>query len=93
MTQDIYNQEKKINSNDFNAFELHALTKKNSLYFMLQYVYKKFFFEESLKIDQAKFQNFSMKLQASYRDVIYHSSVHAADVVQNVYYYLMNGGA
>lgn len=29
----------------------------------------------------------------SYRDVTYHSCVHAADVVQNVYYYLLAGGA
>lgn len=28
-----------INSNNFNAFDLHQLTKQNSLYFMLQYVY------------------------------------------------------
>lgn len=34
-----------------------------------------------------------MRLQISYRDVPYHSCVHAADVVQNVYYYLLAGGA
>lgn len=34
-----------------------------------------------------------MKLQSSYRDNPYHTSIHAADVVQNVYYYLIAGGA
>lgn len=35
----------------------------------------------------------SMKLQAAYRDNPYHTAVHAADVVQNVYFYLGYGGA
>ena len=37
--KDIVQFEALINSNNFNAFELHTATKKNSLYFMMQYVY------------------------------------------------------
>eukprot|EP00347_Sterkiella_histriomuscorum_P006963 403350769 len=92
-TKDIMHFESLINSNDFNAFELHSLTKNNSLYFMLQYMFQRFDFQEQLMIDQNKYQVFSMKLQAAYRDNPYHTAVHAADVVQNVYYYLGNGGA
>lgn len=82
-----------INSNNFNAFELHKETKMNSLYFMLQYVSKKFNFELKLDMDPKKYMKFSQKLQTAYREVPYHTSVHAADVVQNVYYYLNSGGA
>jgi len=70
-----------INSNDFNAFELHNETKKNSLYFMLQYVNQKYNFEGVLKFDAKKYMKFSKKLQAAYRDNFYHTSIHAADVV------------
>ena len=85
--------EELVNSNNFNCFELHSLTKKNSLYFMLQYVYQKYNFEEHMDISPIKFQRFSQKLQSAYRDNIYHTSVHGADVTQNVYYYLTGGGA
>ena len=35
----------------------------------------------------------SLKLQAAYRsDNHYHTAIHAADVVQNVYYYLLSTG-
>ena len=35
VTKEIMMLENAINSNKFNAFELHSVTKKNSLYFML----------------------------------------------------------
>eukprot|EP00349_Pseudokeronopsis_sp_Brazil_P002326 CAMPEP_0202972114 /NCGR_PEP_ID=MMETSP1396-20130829/33502_1 /ASSEMBLY_ACC=CAM_ASM_000872 /TAXON_ID= /ORGANISM="Pseudokeronopsis sp., Strain Brazil" /LENGTH=215 /DNA_ID=CAMNT_0049702179 /DNA_START=1064 /DNA_END=1711 /DNA_ORIENTATION=- len=59
----------------------------------MQYVYQKFTFAEQLKINSQKFVKFSLRLQQAYRDNPYHSSIHAADVVQNVYYYLNEGGA
>lgn len=60
---------------------------------MLQYVYQKFKFQEKLKISSFKYQQFALKLQSSYRENPYHTSIHAADVVQNVYYYLQIGAA
>lgn len=89
VTKEVMMFENSINSNNFNAFELHSVTKKNSLYFMLQYVYQKFSFGESLKIKANKFQFFSTKLEAAYRDNIYHTAIHAADVLQNVYFYIV----
>lgn len=44
---------------------------------------------ENLKIDNHKYAVFSNKLQASYRDNLYHTAIHAADVLQNVYYYIV----
>jgi cAMP-specific phosphodiesterase 4 len=44
-------------------------------------------------MDSQKYVKFSLRLQNAYRENPYHSSVHAADVVQNVYYYLIGGGA
>ena len=48
---------------------------------MMQYVYQKFDFNEAVKIDVTKYQTLSMKLQSSYRDNLYHTSVHAGDVL------------
>lgn len=79
--KDIMQFETQINSNNFDAFELHQVTKKNSLYFMLQYIYQRFDMGEQLHFDTTKFQVLSMKLQAAYRDNMYHNAVHAADVV------------
>ena len=85
-----------INSNNFNAFDLHNVTKRNSLYFMMQYMFQKFDIGEQLRIDPAKYQRLSLKMQGAYRDtipsVIYHNSIHGADVLQAVYYYLYNAG-
>ncbi|CDW84348.1 3 5-cyclic nucleotide phosphodiesterase family protein [Stylonychia lemnae] len=93
VTKDIMQFEQLINSNEFDAFELHSVTKKNSLYFMLQYMYQRFDLENQMGINASKFQVFSMKLQATYRDNPYHNPIHAADVVQNVFLYLSMGGA
>ena len=55
MAREIVQFENLINSNNFNAMDLHHATKKNSLYFMLQYVYQKFEFGEQLRIDAKKY--------------------------------------
>jgi len=96
-SRDISLFESTINSNVFNAFELHGITKNNSLYFMLQYMYQKFEFGSQLKgFEAAKYQNLSLSIQGAYRDsdptVRYHTSFHAADVVQQVYFYLFGAG-
>jgi hypothetical protein len=51
-----------INSNNFNAFDLHNVTKRNSLYFMLQYMFQKFDIGEQLRIDPGKYQRLSLKM-------------------------------
>lgn len=65
--------------------DLHIATKRNSLYFMLQYCFQKFDFGDQLKIDPKIFQKLSLKIQSSYREtdpaVHYHNSIHAADVL------------
>lgn len=81
VTKEILKIEQSINSNNFNAFEVHNITKKNSLYFIMQYVFQKFEFNDQLKINSHKYQTFSIKMQSSYRENPYHTSIHAADVV------------
>ena len=39
VNDDMVKYDEYINSNNFNCFNLHNSTKKNSLYFMLQYVF------------------------------------------------------
>eukprot|EP00347_Sterkiella_histriomuscorum_P012408 403368693 len=91
--KEIMDYEEQINSNNFNAFDLHRMTKQNSLYFMLQYTFQKFEMQSSLKFDPIKFQTLSLKLQATYRsENHYHTAIHAADVVQNVYFYCIHQG-
>lgn len=62
MNSDMLRVEEMINSNDFDCFELHTLTKKNSLYFMLQYLYQKYNFKDQMLINPVKFQKFALKL-------------------------------
>jgi cAMP-specific phosphodiesterase 4 len=57
-----------INSNNFNAFDLHNVTKKNSLYFMMQYMFQKFDIGEQVRLDSGKYQKLSLKMQGAYRD-------------------------
>ena len=63
---------------------------------MLQYMYQKFDFGDQLKIDPKKYQKLSLKIQGSYREtdptVHYHNSIHGADVVQAVYYFMFGAG-
>jgi hypothetical protein len=46
-----------------------------------------------MQIEAGKFSKFSLRLQQAYRDNPYHTAIHAADVLQNVYFYLIVGGA
>ena len=39
ISDDIMRFDAMINSNNFNCFELHNVTKKNSLYFIMQYMF------------------------------------------------------
>mmetsp|Transcript_7727 Transcript_7727/g.7145 ORF Transcript_7727/g.7145 Transcript_7727/m.7145 type:complete len:86 (+) Transcript_7727:73-330(+) len=81
INEEMLKYDEQINSNNFDAFNLHSLTKKNSLYFMLQYMYQKFNFADQLNMNSQKFVKFSLRLQQAYRENPYHSSIHAADVV------------
>lgn len=71
-----------------NAYDAYAVDKAvsgNLLYFNLIYCYNKFDWKNKISsLNEAKFKNFSYKMQLSYRNNFYHSQVHAADVVQNL---------
>ena len=54
VTKEVVKMEQAINSNAFNGFELHAVSKNNSLYFMLQYVYQRYNFMDTLKVNSHK---------------------------------------
>lgn len=59
---------------------------------MLQYMNRKFNMEENLSMDPIKYMKLSQKLQSAYREVSYHTCIHAADVLQNVYYFMVSAG-
>jgi len=62
INEEMLKYDEEINSNNFNGYNLHNSTKKNSLYFMMQYMYQKFNFQDQLKIDSQKFMKFSLRL-------------------------------
>ncbi len=80
-----------MNSNKFNAFDLQEKTDNNSLYFVMQYMFKKFGFEEHLGVEHDKFSKIVKKLQLGYRDNPYHNACHATDVVQVSYLFSKPG--
>lgn len=77
----------KFSSLNYNAFQLNKALQGNLLAFTMQYTYHKFDWKNTLpRLNSKKFQTLSLALQNSYRDVSYHSQVHAADVVQSICY-------
>jgi hypothetical protein len=82
---------KNIGSFDFNIFELNQLVEKKTLHYILHDLFDSFDYFESL-IDEAKYKNFIYKIIAGYsREVSYHNDIHAADVLQTTFMFLMKG--
>ncbi len=72
----------KIESHEFDVFELNSLIENKTLHFTLNQILNKFvFFKES--VSEELFSNFIMDITAGYdRKVPYHNDLHATDVLQ-----------
>ncbi len=84
--------EEHLNSNNFDAHALNDTTRRNVLYFILKYMFAKYEMADALGIDPRNWGALAKRLQRAYRDTNpYHNYVHAADVVQCIYYFMTAG--
>ena len=81
-------------NNDFNVVFVDKAVGGNSLFFTLMYVKNKLNWKDIIpKLDETKYRNLSFLLQKAYRKNPYHNQVHAADIVQNIYFMLFKQDA
>ena len=78
-----------IDSLEYNAFITDKTTNYNPLYFTLKFFYQKYDWRIDFGIPDSKMSNFAYGLQKLYHiHNSYHNAIHAADVVQFVYWML-----
>lgn len=81
----------KVESYEFNIFELDNLIGKRSLYFVMNQILSKYGFFKDM-IEEAKFLNFADELIKGYdRNIAYHNDLHATDVIQTTYMQIEKG--
>ena len=75
----------KIDTFDFNIFEVDKLFGKRTLFHVLNEIYNKYKFIEDLLIEE-KYINFINEIIDGYnRDIPYHNDLHATDVLQTTH--------
>ena len=78
-----------VDSWDFDLFALERLTGPKLLQILAHHIFLvRLHALETFHVDPAAFSNFFSAIEAGYKDVPYHSHTHAADVLQNVFYFL-----
>jgi len=78
---------------DFDIFELHRATCGHALAVLMMYIAEKHDFFNQLNIPVDKYINLVRKLEQGYHNNPYHNSLHAADVLQNVYALYLAGNS
>jgi hypothetical protein len=81
----------KINTHDFDIFEVRKNTKENELITITTFLLHKHKIFKSLKISMEKYMSFITKIQNGYKDITYHNKTHGADLSATVYFYMMKG--
>ena len=82
----------KVDSYDFNIFNLRAHTDGNELSTILPYTLAKHGLIGPCHLDFNSLMNFLRALQNGYKAITYHNSTHAADVCQTFNYFSIEGG-
>ena len=74
---------------DFDVFEIANLTKNKPLLFVGTALFKRYNLIQTYKIDRIKLTNFLTNIENGYSKTCpYHNSIHAADVVRTVHYFI-----
>ena len=81
-------QMKKIETLDFDIFEVKKETNSNELLTVATFLLHKHKIFSKFKIQVETFMYFIAKIQTDYKDISYHNKTHGADVCQTVYYFL-----
>ncbi|KAH6577215.1 hypothetical protein BASA60_004150 [Batrachochytrium salamandrivorans] len=73
---------------EFDVFDLEVVTSGHALYYMGWYLFRKHGFSDTLNMDEFKFRNWLLKIEAGYRrSNVYHNSTHATDVTHSMNYF------
>jgi hypothetical protein len=82
---------KDIDSFNFNIFELNKLVEKKTIHYVLFEIFESFcYFDRHL--DERRYKSFIYQISNGYnRDVPYHNDLHAADVLQTAFMFLIKG--
>jgi hypothetical protein len=81
----------KIDSYDFNIFELDSLIGKKSLRFLLYEIFNRYNFFGEI-VNEKKYKSFIDKIAEGYsRQIVYHNDLHAADVLQTIFIMIEKG--
>jgi len=81
----------KIESFEFNVFEIDKLIEKKTLFFTLNQILSKYSIFKEL-IPEQKFSNFIYEIINGYdRSVPYHNDLHGTDVLQTTYVQIEKG--
>jgi len=83
----------KIDSFDFDIFELRDSTEGNELVVSISHLLEKEGLIESLGLKNELLRRFLKKIQEGYsKDILYHNATHAADLSCTAYFYCKTGG-
>eukprot|EP00299_Pterocystis_sp_00344_P016671 c8363_g1_i3.p1 GENE.c8363_g1_i3~~c8363_g1_i3.p1 ORF type:complete len:555 (+),score=121.54 c8363_g1_i3:33-1667(+) len=77
-----------MNWDEFDVFNLDRVTGGHALSTIAVHLFKHFNLINDLKLDQTKVKNYWQQIERGYQDVPYHSQVHAADVMQELAWFL-----
>lgn len=77
----------KIDTTEFNIFELNEIVERKTLVVMTEEIFNRYQFLDD--VNEEKLREFVSQISIGYnRDVQYHNDLHAADVLQTVFYLL-----
>ena len=83
---------KKVDSYNFDIFQLREYTNYHELSTLLPYVLAKHGLIGACQLDITCLMNFIREIEAGYKDITYHNQTHAADVCQTFNYFVTEGG-
>ncbi|KAI9206711.1 uncharacterized protein BJ171DRAFT_597362 [Polychytrium aggregatum] len=79
----------KIDSWDFNIFELNEATQGRPLFYLTKAIFDRCNFKGHFNIEESVLDSFLTKIESGYnKNVPYHNSMHGADVMHAIYYFI-----
>lgn len=86
---DLFSIVQSIDTLEYNAFNLDKATNYNPLYFSLKFFYLKYDWKTEFGMEDSTISNYAYTLQRLYHvHNSYHNAIHAADIVQFLYYFI-----
>lgn len=77
------------NTWEFNIFDFNDSVKTRPLYHLSKHILEQYGVSQHFNLDETLLDTFLAKVDSGYRNNLYHCSLHGADVLQSVHYFLM----